>query len=155
MGRYTVGGQRGYFYFISKDGKNLNAEQVLALLNNEVTPSVTTFDNFNKESLGVPLEPVRNPHINEEPDLQKRLSWAKLCRSAADENHNHSAYAEADEVVRDLERQLRALTKPAVVMRGDGDKPLTAERKAQLKGTLFECCETENEVTARHFELMS
>lgn len=32
--------------------------------------------------------------------------------------------------------------------------PLSDERKAQLKGTLFERCETEEEVVAAHFILM-
>lgn len=32
--------------------------------------------------------------------------------------------------------------------------PLSEERKAELKGTMFERCETEEEVVAVHFILM-
>jgi len=157
MGRYTIGGQRGYFYFVSKDGKNLNAEQVLALLNGETQITVRKFDRFEAQ-LGKPLEPVPtelNLYAYQDADLKKRLDWAKMCRACALDNGNEVAYKEADEVVRDLERQLRALTNRPAVFAGQGDKPLTPERKAQLKGTLFEHCKTENEVTARHFDLMS
>lgn len=38
---------------------------------------------------------------------------------------------------------------------GEFGTPLTPERKAELKGTVFEHCETEEEVTARHFDAMS
>jgi hypothetical protein len=174
MGRYTIGGQRGYFYFVSKDGKNLNAEQALALLNGETMPDFDTFNKFNElrmpmrewlqgewvgpDNLGKPLEPVPtelNLYAYQDADLKKRLDWAKMCRACALDNGNEVAYKEADEVVRDLERQLRALTNRPAVFAGQGDKLLTPERKAQLKGTLFEHCETENEVTARHFDLMS